>query len=223
MPRSGYVLYSNALWYRVKRLYRLANAPTTLRHFNLLFRPGAHDAATYRRLRLLAGYVARPARRRALYLSYINFASWGDEGDVFGNLLAVLYGLADQARARGVLNALRRARADEPAPVRAVCEPILRSDPRWRPYMGRHRQNLAHQYHNGGVWPMIGGFWVCALAKAGYRARAERDLVRLAELNSREAWAFREWFHGRSGAPRGMPRQSWNAAAFLLARDAVAT
>jgi len=30
-------------------------------------------------------------------------------------------------------------------------------------------------------------------------------------------WAFHEWFHGRTGEPRGMPGQSWNAAAYILA------
>jgi hypothetical protein len=35
-------------------------------------------------------------------------------------------------------------------------------------------------------------------------------------------WAFTEWLHGRTLAPRGMPGQSWNAAAFLMAEYLVA-
>ena len=30
-----------------------------------------------------------------------------------------------------------------------------------------------------------------------------------------------EWLHGKTLAPRGMPGQSWNAAAFLMAQHAV--
>jgi len=218
MPRSGFVLYSNALWYRVKRLYGLPGADATRRHFNQLFHPTQRDLPRQRRLRLLAQEAGGRSRHRDLYLSYVNFGGWGGEGDVFGNLLAVLFGLAGGARRAAVLRAIARAQGGARYPVRAVCEPIRRHDPRWRSYMGRHRQNLEHQYHNGGIWPMIGGFWVAALAAAGMRQRAQVELVALARANAVNGWEFNEWFHGLSGKPHGMPRQSWNAAAFLLAR-----
>ena len=64
-------------------------------------------------------------------------------------------------------------------PVRSVCDPIATGSFLWRPYMSRHRQNLEWQYHNGGVWPFVGGFWVAALAHAGIADRARRDLNRL--------------------------------------------
>ncbi|MGH8140448.1 MAG: hypothetical protein ACREVV_19915 [Steroidobacteraceae bacterium] len=35
MPRSGFVLYTNALWYCVKRLYRLKHAGATHENFNV--------------------------------------------------------------------------------------------------------------------------------------------------------------------------------------------
>ncbi|HVB47165.1 MAG TPA: glycoside hydrolase 100 family protein [Burkholderiales bacterium] len=218
MPRSGFVLYSNALWYRVKRLYGLPGAELTRRHFEQLFHPTQRDRPEHRRLRLLAEEAQRRRRHADLYLSYVNLGARGEEGDVFGNILAALMGLAGGARRAAVLRAIARAQGGAPYPVRAVCEPIPRNDARWRSYMGRHRQNLEHQYHNSGVWPMIGGFWVAALAAAGMRQRAQEDLVGLARANAVNGWEFNEWFHGLSGKPRGMPRQSWNAAAFLLAR-----
>lgn len=218
MPRSGFVLYSNALWYRVKRRYGLPGAEETRRSFNQLFRPGARDLPEYRRLRLLAHYARRHDANPEMYLSYVNLGAAGDEGDVFGNLLAVLFGLADGARAKAVLRAIDRAQAGAAWPVRSVCTPIAKGDARWRVYMGRHRQNLEHQYHNGGIWPMLGGFWVAALAAQGMKARAREELARLARANAVNGWEFNEWFHGLSGRPSGMPRQSWNAAAFLLAR-----
>ncbi len=36
-------------------------------------------------------YVLRKARYRDLFLSFVNFSFFGDEGDAFGNVLAVLY------------------------------------------------------------------------------------------------------------------------------------
>src|SRR5512146_3083164 len=218
MPRSGFVLYSNALWYRVKRLYGLPGAEATRRHFNQLFLPSERDVPGYRRLRLLAHYARRKRNFPDLYLSFVNLAAAGDEGDVFGNLLAALFGLADGARAAAMLRAIARAQAGAPHPVRVTCRPIPPGDPLWRPYMSRHQQNFEHQYHNGGIWPMVGGFWVAALAAQGKKAQAADELLRLARANAVNRWEFNEWFHGLTGKPSGMPRQSWNAAAFLLAR-----
>jgi hypothetical protein len=221
MPRSGFVLYTNALWYFVKRLYRLEHAPQTLENFNGLFHPFSAALAEYRRARLLNDYVLRRAGRPDLYLSFVNFSFFGEEGDVFGNVLAVLLGLADARAARRTLDALERSRAHDPYPVRAVTRPIKRASTLWRPYMARHRQNLVWQYHNGGIWPMVGGFWVMALVANGRRQQAREELVKLARACALKNWAFTEWLHGKTLAPRGMPGQSWNAAAYLMAERAV--
>ena len=221
MPRSGFVLYTNALWYRVKHLYGLARAEETRANFNQLFHPFSAVLADYRRARLLSHYVKRNAKNRELYLSFVNFSFFGEEGDVFGNVLALLCGLADPGAARRTLRALDRAGVAEPWPVRVVCEPIPSVSPLWRAYMSRHLQNLEWQYHNGGIWPFVGGFWVTALALAGERDRAQAELAKLARANALDGWAFHEWLHGRTLAPGGMRGQSWNAAAFLIALDAV--
>jgi hypothetical protein len=223
MPRSGFVLYTNALWYLVKRRFGLARCAETHANANGLFHPFSAQLAEYRRARLLADYALRRAKRRALYLSFVNFAYFGEEGDVFGNVLAILCGLADTVATRRTIAALERARVHDPYPVRAVCDPIETQSFLWRPYMSRHEQNYAWQYHNGGIWPMVGGFWIAALVAAGRAAIADRELVKLARACALNAWEFNEWLHGRTLAPSGMPGQSWNAATFLMAEHAVRT
>jgi hypothetical protein len=220
MPRSGFVLYSNTLWYHVKRLYGLAHAEDTYRNLNGLFHPFSAGLPEYRRALLLADY-ARKAASREWYLSFVNFSFFGEEGDVFGNVLAVLLGLADRTASARTLRALQRAQVHEPYPVRAVARPIGPRSKLWRAYMMRHRQNLEWQYHNGGIWPMVGGFWVTALVACGRLSLAEAELVKLARACALGNWRFTEWLHGRTLAPRGMPGQSWNAAAYLIAHHAV--
>jgi glycogen debranching enzyme len=222
MPRSGFVLYTNALWFFVKRLYRVAHARQTHENFNGLFHPFSAAIAEYRRARLLNDYALRQARDRHLYLSFVNFSFCGEEGDVFGNVLAVLLGLADARAARRTLDALTMARVSDPYPVRAVTRPIKETSSLWRPYMARHGQNHVWQYHNGGIWPMVGGFWVTALVAAGRAAQARSELVKLARVCALRNWGFTEWLQGKTFAPRGMPGQSWNAAAFLMAEHTVA-
>jgi glycogen debranching enzyme len=223
MPRSGFVLYTNALWYFAKRLYHIEHAQETHENFNGLFHPFSADIAEYRRARLLNDYALRSGRNRDLYLSFVNFSFFGEEGDVFGNVLAVLLGLADARASARTLDALTKARVNDPYPVRVVTRPIKQSSSLWRPYMARHRQNFVWQYHNGGIWPMVGGFWIAALVAAGDVERAKVELVKLARVCALRNWSFTEWLHGKTLAPRGMPGQSWNAAAFLMAEHAVST
>jgi len=223
MPRSGFVLYTNALWYRVKQLYRLGNARQTRKSFNGLFHPFSAGIAEYRRARLLNEYVLRKARNRDLYLSFVNFSFFGEEGDTFGNVLALLYGLMEEDGEQRTLRAIIKSRVHEPYPMRVTVRPIRKQSVLWRPYMARHRQNAAWQYHNGGIWPMAGGFWVAALMASGRLKEARRGLIQLARACALDNWAFAEWFHGRSFSTHGMRGQSWNAAAFLMAYHAVVT
>ncbi|MDA8454521.1 glycoside hydrolase [Acidovorax sp. GBBC 3334] len=221
MPRSGYVLYTNALWFEVKRRFALCHAEETHHHFNHLFNPFQRDLPHYHRARLLQHYARRGRRDPGLYLSFVNLAVVGDEGDVFGNLLAIQGGLADEAMAHSITNAIEATHAGGTHPVRVVLHPLSQQHSLWRAYMGRHRQNLMHQYHNGGIWPFVGGFWVMALAKLGLHSAGWTELEKLARANARDDWRFTEWFHGRTLAPMGMAGQSWNAATFLLARRAL--
>jgi glycogen debranching enzyme len=223
MPRSGFVLYTNALWYFVKRLYGIGHAEETHENFNGLFHPFSAGIAEYRRARLLNDYVLQRGRNRELYLSFVNFSFFGEEGDVFGNVLAVLLGLADAGASTRTLDALTKAQVNDPYPVRVVTRPIKQNNSLWRPYMARHRQNFVWQYHNGGIWPMVGGFWIAALAAASRVEQAKVELVKLARVCALRNWAFTEWLHGKTLAPRGMPGQSWNAAAFLMAEHMVST
>jgi len=216
MPRSGFVLYTNALWLYVKKLYRLPGAMATKQHANWLFLPGSH-LPDYRRVRLLIHYARRRAAIPDLYLSFINLSFWGEEGDVLGNLLALLFGLTDDHRRRRIVDTI--AAHPRAHPGLSVLNPIRPESRQWRPYMERHGQNLPHRYHNGGVWPMIGGFWVLALSGSGRKAFARRELVRLARANAAGNWRFTEWFEGERGTSEGMAGQSWNAALFLLARE----
>jgi glycogen debranching enzyme len=221
MPRSGFVLYTNALWHRVKGLYGLPVLDQTHYHFNHLFHPFQNDLPEYRRGRLLRHYARRSQANKDLYLSFVNLSFVGDEGDVFGNLLAILYALEVTARSREVMKALLAAGVHEPYLIRSVTTPITREHELWRAYMGRHQQNHPHQYHNGGIWPFIGGFWVLALAMLGKKELARSELVKLAYVNSLDEWRFTEWFHGQTLVPMGMAGQSWNAATFLMAHRAL--
>jgi hypothetical protein len=221
MPRSGFVLYSNALWYWVKRLYQLPDADVTAQFARQLFSPFDSPKPQHPRATLMVDYILKESQPSPFFLSFVNFSFWGEEIDVFGNLLAALTGLADSAKSGKIIEELLKLDVNQPYPIRVVGIPMEPGHQLWRRYMERHQQNLPYQYHNGGIWSFVGCFWVMLLAYCGLREEARRELERLATLNSVNGWEFNEWFHGRTGQPMGMPGQSWNAAMFLLAAAAL--
>ncbi|MGD0834316.1 MAG: amylo-alpha-1,6-glucosidase [Candidatus Dormibacteria bacterium] len=180
-----------------------------------------------------------PAARRAAiredrghYISHMDGGRYVDECDVLGNVLAVLYGVAGAERSRRIMEFLHRSDAARPYPMRTYTRSFDAADrwgmyrrdldafqdPRWRNPPGR--------YHNGGVWPFIGGLYVVALDRVGMRSEARAELSRLAAANRlsadpERAWGFHEWIDATTGEPGGAPAQSWSAGTYLLAVQAM--
>lgn len=163
---------------------------------------------------------------RPFYLPFVAFREYGDWCDSLGNLLAVLTGIADGHRREHILRYMVQVGMAEPYPTKAIYPPIFPGESHWREYYRSRNLNLPHQYHNGGIWPMIGGFHVAALVRHGWQHQAEQMLVALAEANRQGTtyeWSFNEWLHGASGHPMGYEQQAWSAAMFLYAEHAVRT
>jgi glycogen debranching enzyme len=150
------------------------------------------------------------------YLPYLGFRSSGEWFDSFGNILAILAGVADEGQSGIILDFISRYSLDI-WPLRSLTPVVRPGDADWRNYYGS--LNAPHHYHNGGVWPFLGGFYVAALVKAGRLETAELALRGLAQLN--QCGQFNEWHHGETGAPMGAQDQAWSAGMYLFAYECV--
>ncbi|MCA1554785.1 MAG: glycoside hydrolase 100 family protein, partial [Chloroflexi bacterium] len=162
---------------------------------------------------------------RPFYLPYMAFRDYADRFDTLGNLLAILFGVADRTQANRILDYVHGCGLNEPFPARALYPVIREGEKDWREYYRVRNLNQPHHYHNGGAWPFIGGFYVAALVQAGRLDEAHIQLDQLTamvRLGNQSEWEFNEWFHGESGRPLGFAGQSWSAAMYLYAADAVA-
>jgi glycogen debranching enzyme len=140
--------------------------------------------------------------------------------DVYANILAFLTNLIDHERAMMTFRFLWGAGANDPGPVANLYPPVQAGDPEWRNYFTVNLLNLPNHYHNGGIWPFIGGLWVRYIHKLGMPDLARREMVNLARLCARgvsQEWEFNEWHHGRTGRPMGKAFQAWSAASFIRA------
>jgi hypothetical protein len=153
--------------------------------------------------------------------------------DVLGNSLAILSKVADQAQAERLIDyietnaELLRAAGELRGELPPCFFPYMRpGDDDWRARYAIYNQ--PGEYHNGGVWPFVCGFYVAACVSVGRHELARQKLEALAELvkpwhEDECEWGFNEQIRAQSGKPIGRDWQTWSAAMFLYAYDCVAT
>jgi hypothetical protein len=222
----GFGLFVNAVVHTYLRLYeRHGQADELVRgmkHFII------SDVAPARHR--LAGLVVPHKPYYALW-SFKVYSS--DRFDLLGNSVAILSGIAPPTRAEAIISWVEsecetmRARGELAVDLPPNFFPFIRpDDPDWRPRYETF--NRPGDYHNGGVWPFICGFYVAALVAAGRHRLARRTLLALAELvrparQQPVAFGFNEWFKAQDGRPMGQDWQTWSAAMFLYAAVCVET
>jgi GH15 family glucan-1,4-alpha-glucosidase len=142
--------------------------------------------------------------------------------------LAVLCGVANEERAHIILNYMHRTGMDHPYPLKAIDVPIYPYARGWHDFFEHRALNWPGRYHNGGNWPMNGGFYAAPLVYRKRHREAEAALVKLAQANrmgstGEQAWEFNEWLcvNGDSATPCGAVHQGWSASSFLFAMHAV--
>lgn len=231
--RSYHVLYDEVLWYRANVCYGLLlemlgdidPAADYLRH------------AQYIRAKILQHFW--PTTHTETDSPVVTFAdrqySIGDASyllaeitpfqfswrcDVLGNIMAFLWSVLDIDRARVAFRFMWGVGVNSPFPVANLYPAVQAGDPDWKSYYTVNMLNLPHHYHNGGLWPFIGGMWVRFIHRLGLTGIAQRELCSLARLNRLgkfEEWEFNEWAHGLTGRPMGKRYQAWSAASYIHA------
>jgi len=151
--------------------------------------------------------------------------------DLLGNSLAILSGIASPSRADEMVSWIEEECAamskrgelavDLPPNFFSYIKP---EDSDWLPRYELF--NKPGEYHNGGIWPFICGFYVAALVAAGRYKLAEEKLVALTQLvkissSGTVDFGFNEWIKAQDGKPKGQDWQTWSAALFLYAAKCV--
>jgi hypothetical protein len=220
----GYGLYVNCLVYAFLRLYGKHEQADTLR--KLMNRLDVRAERRHRHVH--EGLVVRGKPYYSLWAYKIHN---NERFDLLGNSLAVLFGIASPTRARELTSWIEaecehlRSSGQLALELPPCLFPYLQRDhPDWRPRYEEY--NRPGEYHNGGVWPFICGFYVAALVAAGRTRLAHAKLRALTALvqptrHAQVAFGFNEWFRAQDGAPAGQDWQTWSAAMYLYATACV--
>ncbi len=231
--RSYHILYDEVLWYRAAVAYgkllelqkRFDDASAWLKRAQVIrskilaaFWPSTkqHD----RSARVSFADQQFAVGDSIYLLAEITPFAFNWRCDVLGNIQAFIGNVLDVDRARTAFRFMWGVGVNEPFPVANLYPPVQAGDPDWRPYYTVNLLNLPGHYHNGGIWPFIGGMWVCFIHRLGLREVACRELLKLAQANrlgKNQEWEFNEWLHSRTGRPMGKAFQAWSAASFIHA------
>jgi len=153
--------------------------------------------------------------------------------DLLGNSLAILSGIASQTRAEEMIAWIEeecsnmKSRGELAVDLPPNFFPFIKpDDPDWLPRYSIF--NNPGEYHNGGIWPFICGFYVAALVAAKKYSLANQKLIELTHLikNSCDTnldFGFNEWIKAQDGKPMGQDWQTWGAALYLYAAKCVET
>jgi len=152
--------------------------------------------------------------------------------DAWANALALLLDMGDARSAERTVKAGEDIRMQRPGTlVPAFWPPIQAGDPDWHLLQGNHRgtfQNQPGHYHNGGLWPMVNGWWGCALAATQHEEAAEDVLQAIhasnkhqpgdpgGDVKSSSAWIFPEYRDAETAAVGGTRPLAWSAAGAVL-------
>lgn len=163
------------------------------------------------------------------WMPFFSPTGYGYRFDAFANVLASLLDVADDAQ-RAAVDDTIDCMVPEKLPLLPAFHPVIRPvDEDWEDLQMTFSyafKNNPYEFHNGGLWPLITGFYVADLARRGLAGRAERFLGGLHRANSLEMdgepWGFPEYVHGKKLVAEGTRHQGWSAAVALLAEQAMA-
>ncbi len=220
----GYGLYVNTLVYSCLKILGKHEPAENMRHAMSRFTITGGTIHHH----VHEGLVVKHKPYYAFW-SYKIFSS--ERFDLLGNSLAILAGIASPSRADEMISWIEKECAemrkrdeltgDLPPNFFPFTKP---DDPDWHDRYAQY--NNPGNYHNGGIWPFIVGFYIAALVAAKRYKLAEEKLIeftKCVKLSRSEElqFGFNEWIKAQNGKPMGQDWQTWSASMYLYAAKCV--
>jgi len=216
----GFGLYVNTLVYSYLRILGKNESAENMRH--AMGRFTVTGGIMHRHVH--EGLVVKHKPYYAFW-SYKIFSS--ERFDLLGNSLAILSGIASPSRAAEMISWIEeecagmRKRGELTGDLPPNFFPFTKpEDPDWHERYSIY--NKPGDYHNGGIWPFICGFYIAALVAANRYKLANEKLEALTQFNKLsisggQSYGFNEWIKAQDGKPKGQDWQTWSAAMYLYA------
>ncbi len=221
---TGYGLYVNTLVYSYLKILGKNELAENMRHEMSRF---TVTGGTMHR-HVHEGLVVKHKPYYAFW-SYKIFSS--ERFDLLGNSLAILSGIASPTRSDQMISWIEeecagmRERGELTGTLPPNFFPFIKpEDPDW--HERYYKFNKPGDYHNGGIWPFICGFYIAALVAAKRYKLATEKLEALTQYiklsnSGNQYFGFNEWIKAQDGKPMGQDWQTWSASMYLYAAKCV--
>jgi glycogen debranching enzyme len=143
----------------------------------------------------------------------------GDWFDSLGNLIAIIFDLADKKKAKKILEHIKKKKINQPYSLKAIYPAIKKGSIYWQDYYLDCEAGKAYHYLNGGIWPFIGGFYILALIKMKMYGDAKEELEKFARC-CLKGNIFPEWIDPKSKTTHGK-LQAWSAGMYICAYNSL--
>jgi len=202
--KYGEAISTQALYYKILKLMREKKANKIRRLVNKDKEHGLWNGNFY--------YAYR-------WKNHNKYKEIGEWFDSLGNLLPIVFDLADKENSKKILNYIRKNKINKPYPVKAIFPPIKKESKYWEDYFLDCEARKPYNYLNGGIWTFIGGFYILALIKIKKFSEAKKELKLLAEANLKGN-PFPEWLNPINKKTHGI-YQAWSAGLYILAYNSL--
>ncbi len=154
---------------------------------------------------------------------------YGYRFDAFANVLVSLLGVSSKKRRQIVTAYIEEVVTPKDMNMLPAFYPVIKPmDKDWdelKVTFSYTFKNQPYEYHNGGLWPLISGFYIADMVQNGELEKArlfQTDLHRANRMSmNNEPWSFPEFIHGKNFTPGGNRHQGWSASAALMGHYAI--
>lgn len=145
--------------------------------------------------------------------------------DAFANSLAIMLNIGTEAFQNKIIDyAINLQNATAMNLIPAFYPTIEENDLDWNLLKNNCKyefRNFPNEFHNGGSWAMVNGFF--GLAMTTKNKDASKLLNAINHANAVENYSFYENFNTKTTAPNGVPFCAWSAAAAIILHQNIHT
>ena len=175
------------------------------------------------------GRKAAGRSTRRYWLPFFSPHGYGYRFDGLANVLASLLDVSTASHRESVDSYIESSVVPEEIKLLPAFHPVIKPvDKDWEELQITFTysfKNYPYEYHNGGLWPMITGFYVADLARRGQTRTAGEylDGINCANAMSMngEPWGFPEYVNGKDFSAEGNRFQGWSASAAIMGHYAL--
>lgn len=163
------------------------------------------------------------------WMAFFSPTGYGYRFDALANILVSLFGIATKDQQEKVDAYIEKEVVSPKLPLLPAFHPVIDADDEaWgqlQVSFSYSFKNKPYEFHNGGLWPFVTGFYVADLARRGKKDLARRYLDGINTANAMAGdggdWGFYEYIHGKHHTPGGTRHQGWSAAGAVIGYHAL--